>query len=403
MKERVKKGMAKVSVIIPIYNVEKYVEQCIRSVMNQTLKDIEIICVDDGSTDKSGEICDKLGKLDDRIKSVHKSNGGVVSARKKGLELANSPYVGFVDSDDWVEPNYYKDMYEAAEKNQVLLVETGIIDESMDYVVPRKIKCPEGSYTREKFMNIIAPKMIYDGDFYSYGVISPNLCNKLFKRSYLCPIMEKMNDDYCIAEDFVCVYSYLIMNPSVYILDKAYYHYRMVADSGKRKKYENMCDILKNYRCILEYFIAQISYKNSYSKQLYYFELYSLFANRMDLFDLPEKKLMPYGGITPKQKIILYGAGAVGIYIYRYLVEENNYQNVTWVDRDYNTLSQYYPVKSPEVINPEGEELIIISAMKTSAVKSIRNDLLNKGIEAERIKWIERKYIDNPQKYLLVL
>lgn len=83
MKERVKKGMAKVSVIIPIYNVEKYVEQCIRSVMNQTLKDIEIICVDDGSTDKSGEICDQLGKLDDRIKSVHKSNGGVVSARKK--------------------------------------------------------------------------------------------------------------------------------------------------------------------------------------------------------------------------------------------------------------------------------------------------------------------------------
>ena len=93
----------------------------------------------------------------------------------------------------------------------------------------------------------------------------------------------------------------------------------------------------------------------------------------------------------------------MGIYIYRYLVEENNFQNVTWVDRDYNTLSQYYLVKSPEVINPEGEELIIISAMKTSAVKSIRNDLLNKGIEAERIKWIERKYIDNPRKYLLCL
>ena len=97
-----------VSVIIPVYNVEKYLATCLDSVTNQTLKDIEIICVNDGSTDRSGEILSRYAAQDERIKIVSKPNGGLASARNAGFEIAKGKYIGFVDSDDWVEPETYE-------------------------------------------------------------------------------------------------------------------------------------------------------------------------------------------------------------------------------------------------------------------------------------------------------
>lgn len=97
-----------ISVIVPVYNVEEYLEACVDSILSQTYKQLEIILVDDGSTDNSGIICDKLMTSDERIKVIHKKNGGLASARNAGLDICTGDYIGFVDSDDWIE----KDMYE---------------------------------------------------------------------------------------------------------------------------------------------------------------------------------------------------------------------------------------------------------------------------------------------------
>lgn len=104
----------KVSVIIPVYNVELYIRKCIESIINQTLKDIEIILVDDGSTDDSGRICEEYKKHDDRIKVIHKTNGGLSSARNAGIDIALAPYFMFLDSDDYVEPGFCEIPYNAA-------------------------------------------------------------------------------------------------------------------------------------------------------------------------------------------------------------------------------------------------------------------------------------------------
>ena len=93
----------KVSIIVPVYKVEKYLRKCIDSIINQTLKDIEIILVDDGSPDNCGKICDEYAAKDTRIKVIHKENGGLSSARNAGMEVAEGEYIGFVDSDDWIE------------------------------------------------------------------------------------------------------------------------------------------------------------------------------------------------------------------------------------------------------------------------------------------------------------
>ena len=102
------KEKKKISVIVPIYNVQKYVEKCVESIMRQTYKELEIILVDDGATDNSPELCEQLAKRDQRIKVIHKINGGLSDARNAGLEVATGEYIGFVDGDDYIEPDMYQ-------------------------------------------------------------------------------------------------------------------------------------------------------------------------------------------------------------------------------------------------------------------------------------------------------
>ena len=111
-----------VSVIIPVYKVEKYIRRCIESVQNQTYKNLEIILVDDGSPDNSGAICDEYAEKDTRIKVIHKENGGVSSARNAGLKKAQGDYIGWVDSDDSIEPDYIDKLIYSAVKSQAEIV-----------------------------------------------------------------------------------------------------------------------------------------------------------------------------------------------------------------------------------------------------------------------------------------
>ena len=100
-----------ISIIVPIYNVGKYLPKCIESILNQTFKNFELILVNDGSTDNSGVVCDDYEKKDTRIKIIHKSNGGVSSARNAGLYVAKGEYIGFVDPDDYIDKNMYEKLY----------------------------------------------------------------------------------------------------------------------------------------------------------------------------------------------------------------------------------------------------------------------------------------------------
>ena len=111
--------MAKLSVIVPIYNVEKYLRQCLESIVNQTFRDLEIILVDDGSPDKCGEICDEYAKKDNRIIVIHKANGGLSAARNDALNIATGEWIAFVDSDDWLDIDIYEKAITAGDRYDV--------------------------------------------------------------------------------------------------------------------------------------------------------------------------------------------------------------------------------------------------------------------------------------------
>ncbi|MGZ5551627.1 MAG: glycosyltransferase family 2 protein, partial [Nitrososphaeraceae archaeon] len=136
----------KISIIIPVYNGVKYLPKCIDSVLNQTYKNLEIILVDDGSTDESGKICDTYSLKDNRIKVVHKQNGGLSDARNTGLKIATSEYIGFVDSDDFIE----SDMYEILLKT-LYAYDADIVQCASYKIIDEKINPEHYSGTVEQF------------------------------------------------------------------------------------------------------------------------------------------------------------------------------------------------------------------------------------------------------------
>lgn len=142
--------ISRISIIIPVYNVEKFLDKCIQSIINQTYKNIEIILVNDGSTDYSLEICKQYEKTDDRVIVVNKENGGVSSARNTGLEIATGDYIGFVDADDYIDPKMYGDLLYAMEQNNADIAECGYSTTNLNYEIidrfPLKDEIINGSY-----------------------------------------------------------------------------------------------------------------------------------------------------------------------------------------------------------------------------------------------------------------
>jgi glycosyltransferase involved in cell wall biosynthesis len=115
-----------VSIIVPVYNVEQYLEMCVESILNQTYDNLDIILVDDGSKDGSGLLCDKLSDLDKRIRVLHKENGGLSDARNAGTRLATGEYIGFIDSDDWIEPDIIESLINLMKDNNAQIAEMGV-------------------------------------------------------------------------------------------------------------------------------------------------------------------------------------------------------------------------------------------------------------------------------------
>lgn len=180
-----------ISVIVPIYNVEKYINRCINSILSQSLRDIEVILIDDGSPDKCGEICDNYARIDSRIKVIHTSNGGVSKARNIGIDNACGEYITFVDPDDYIDKNMYEILYKIAKENN-----SEIAISSFSYIIdgkeePQDISNNKLNFYRNEAINNYF-NMIYPFN-YSF------LCNKIFRRDLFEEI--RLNTNILVQED----------------------------------------------------------------------------------------------------------------------------------------------------------------------------------------------------------
>ena len=206
-----------VSVIIPVYNVEKYLENCLNSIINQTYKDIEIILIDDGSTDSSGDICDVYAAKDQRIKVIHKENGGVSSARNIGLSLATGEYIGFVDSDDYIHKDYFEILLRGISKiNCDLSICSMKTFEGYSNINDEMLQ-----FTEDDFQ--IFDKDQTFGELLNNKKIYGYLWNKLFKKEL---IIEHFNEEIHFAEDFLFCSEYVKNIKGAIFIDCPVYYYR---------------------------------------------------------------------------------------------------------------------------------------------------------------------------------
>lgn len=232
-----------ISVIVPVYKVEKYLRQCLSSLAAQTLADMEIILVDDGSPDGCPEICDEYAAKDARMKVVHKENGGLLSARKAGFAASSGDYIGFVDGDDWVEPDTFENMYKVVCEYSPDMVLSDFLCDYGDRVEASSQCFEDGFYDRARLEKELFPRMLFDGRFYSFG-INPNCWSKLVKRELIEKNLLSVDENIRMGEDAAFIYPCLLDSQSVACIKTPTYHYRITGQSMSTAYDEKLKDII---------------------------------------------------------------------------------------------------------------------------------------------------------------
>ena len=220
--------MPEISIIVPVYNVEKYLDRCIKSILNQTFKDFELILIDDGSTDKSGVICDNYKKIDDRIVVIHKKNGGLSSVRNKGLDVAKGEYIAFVDGDDYVNKEMYNILLNEAKNNSsdIVICKFKKVYESMN----NNIEEVDSKMKVFNYSNINALNQLYSNEGLDYIVA----WNKIYRRNIF------KNERYIegrIHEDEFIIHRLLYKANKVTFISKELYYYLQRSNSIMNSKF----------------------------------------------------------------------------------------------------------------------------------------------------------------------
>lgn len=212
-----------ISIIVPVYNVEQYLPKCLDSIVNQTYKNLEIILVDDGSTDNSGRICDEYGTRDNRIRVIHKLNDGVSEARITGFKESHGNFIIFVDSDDYIALNCIEKMTTVQRKENVALVCSQYYDVYSKHKIQAPIRPPIGYYNRAKIEKLLSENFLFDKKTKIAGM-SPFLCMKLIKKDYVREVLT-IGKQLFYAEDQVGVLKLLYSIPSMYVMEEPLYFY----------------------------------------------------------------------------------------------------------------------------------------------------------------------------------
>ncbi|MYN52861.1 glycosyltransferase [Lactobacillus crispatus] len=317
-----------ISVVVPVYNEEKYLPDCLNSILNQTYSDLEVIIVDDGSTDQSGEICDQFQSRDNRVKVIHKSNGGLISAWKCGVDNSKNDYICFVDSDDLIQKNHIKDMVEVVKKYSVDLVLSQVKKISDKKISPFIYTLKSGFIPnyREKFL----PKILTDLDKVSERNLPPNRWGKLIQKQHIISNLKYVDDRVVYGEDLSIMFPIFCDIDSIYVIeenDNSYlYRYRegtMVSGYDKTRwlsiklVYSNLKKVVEEKKNLpnnmmnqveIDYFKALIDcYKNQIRSSNVRYKDTEMLIQKMNDFQLfNSSKSSNLKGMSRKDSMILW-------------------------------------------------------------------------------------------------
>lgn len=386
--------MELISIVIPVYNSEMYLAQCLDSVCRQTYLNLEIVLVDDGSTDESYHICAAYANMDSRIKLVRKENGGEASARKAGFSASLGDVIMFVDSDDWIDSDFIEKMYAEMEKYHADIVVAGYTEwfGGKEKTVWNKLKA--GVYKRSQLEKDIFPSMLCCEDYFVLG-LWPYFWNKMFRRNVMEPYLMTLNEKLVVGVDAVCTFPAFLDADMVSIMQYAGYHYR-IHQSSIMHKFRSEAEEVENIRIQYQEF-KKIFENHTHSKillpQMNRYIMHHLMV-RAALF--LERKMRESDAnlsmleeMEEGSKVILYGAGAFGNSLYYAYRQSGIFSIIDWCDRDYeDKQAMGYPVVSAKEALQKEFDYILIAVLSKKAKEQIQSELLSYGIESKRIRWL---------------
>ena len=378
--------MKKIGVVVPVYNAKKYLCQCVDSILNQKYSNFEVVLVDDGSTDGSGELCDTYSS-DRRVSVIHQKNQGMLKARYNGIKYLSCDYITTIDSDDWISPETFEVMSSHIQFGYDIIA-FNIVRYFSEWKQEKRGEKYRGLYNKDRISSDIFPTMIWDVSNESYG-LDPSLCNKLFKKELFEKYLKKASNlevDY--GQDAVVLYPLMSEAKSIFFMPDYFYFHRQrqlgevagyIRDSFFGEK------TLKAYRYLNEFYGGDAVLE----KQIDFFLANSFEQRLMILYGektVHQNFLFPYHKVEKGSRIILYGAGKVG-QSYLKQLNNTNYCNVQAIIdkkcKNINGISVFAPEAIPTIVF----DYIVISVASFEIVREIIENLCAVGIKKERIIW----------------
>ena len=381
-----------VSVIVPIYSIDRFIGHCVESIIDQSYQNLEIILVDDGSPDRCPEICDLYAEKDDRIVVIHKPNGGIVSARKAGLAASHGEYITYVDGDDWIGPGHIGSMLAVAEATDSDIVCVGFTRNFFSNKIAVTNPYPSGIYEGEELTKLWSSMLSY-GEFHRFGIFT-YVWNKLFRREVLLDVQNSVDERISIGEDAAVAYPALLKCERVAVTDSVAYHYRQREDS-MLKQSTNYAAEAQKLKYLYDYMLA---WSETTPSEL------NLRSQVIDA--VLSMAIIRSGGRLPHfdysttersyrdKKIVLYSAGTFGQQVYTRTKESDLCEIVAWVDdyyREYRRVCR--DVDPVDVIADLEFDYIFIASVDPLAAEDITLRLLDMGISRDKILAIKRMQI----------
>ena len=383
-----------ISIIVPIYMIDRYLGICIESLMNQTYRDIEIILVDDGSRDRCPEICDLYASKDPRIRVVHKENGGLVSARKAGLKVSQGSLVTYVDGDDWAGPRFIEELYNAYLDSGADIVcgsQTRVI---FDQEVRLYNALDQGVYDRgDGSLGKLQQSMMSYGTFYRPG-ITTYVWNKLFKREILWDVQMKVDDRISIGEDAAVTYPAFLKCDRIAVTDNTEYHYRQREDSMLKQNSGFASDAVK-LKYLYEYLRAwekgaEQEYGSKMTEELRLREQITDFVLSISIMRsggrLPEDDYSTFDKAYFGKNVVIYSAGTFGQQLVSRFSETGHCRVVGWIDDDYREYRRCCMNVDPvEQIEQMDYDYVLIASVDEAFEKRATERLGRHSVNRRRI------------------
>lgn len=388
------------SIIVPIYNAIQSLQNCLASICHQRLTDIEIILVDDGSTDGCSDVCEKAALTDRRIKVIHQKNLGLPAARRAGLRAATGRYMTFVDADDWIEQDLCECLYAAVRDTGAELAVAGhFVDERGCSKVHKSCLLP-GFYDKERLEQEVWP-ILFHNDFESDWSVYPYLWGKLFLREKLVPWQERVDADIGLGEDVCVTFPYLLHSSSMVVVEIPLYHYVQHDGSMMHRQVGEIAQFRRIYQLVGES-LTNTKQAVELRRQLRQYLLTCILIPRSPWL-LPEMKKLPYvfpfRDVSLGSQVIIYGAGVFGQALHGFLDSTCLANCVLWLDARAEELRQdgLQVVSLQEVLAWPKYDYLLISIMNSRISKAVKRDLLKAGLKPDKIKCLDETFVTSEE------